>query len=430
MPTCAPTKFPPPADRRPPYHVPGPASRPWREEVLVRVAELRFLLAWFQDPDGGRRTIPSDAATAIEAHLQAAEQAALPNGGIHNPIRILRRGSTGVARAFGHIDAAEVSMLRLAPATYVIGQLPSLLAQARSHLPEHDPRLERMEALATAHGPSGSVLAPAAPAAPVTPATRRKSARYARVPITPPPDCGVTLCQADRDAILSAHRAGAMEGRREIARVRSFRNILLLAALALTIGALGLIVVAVLQCQAIPLCFSAQNSVVCPLEASQVTKTKTPSNPAVSPTQGASPRVDEADAAERRATSSWDIPLIELLGLLGAALAGARALRALRGTSTPFGLPIAVIVLKLPAGALTAVLGLLLLRGEFVPGFSALDTPGQILAWGVALGYAQQIFTRLIDEKAQNVLEEVGTPGSSKATEGSASSSGAGAITA
>jgi hypothetical protein len=67
-------------------------------------------------------------------------------------------------------------------------------------------------------------------------------------------------------------------------------------------------------------------------------------------------------------------------------------------------------LLKLPTGALTAVLGLLLMRGEFVPGLSALDSSAQIVAWAVIFGYAQQLLTRFIDERAQRVLSSI-SPG-------------------
>ena len=65
-------------------------------------------------------------------------------------------------------------------------------------------------------------------------------------------------------------------------------------------------------------------------------------------------------------------------------------------------------VLKLPTGALTAVLGLLLMRGQFVPGLSALDSPAQIIAWAIVFGYAQQLFTRFVDQRAQSVLDNAG----------------------
>ena len=47
------------------------------------------------------------------------------------------------------------------------------------------------------------------------------------------------------------------------------------------------------------------------------------------------------------------------------------------------------------------------MRGGFVPGLSALDTSAQILAWGAICGYAQQLFTRLVDQQANTVLDSV-----------------------
>ena len=71
---------------------------------------------------------------------------------------------------------------------------------------------------------------------------------------------------------------------------------------------------------------------------------------------------------------------------------------------------LALAALKLPTGAITAFLGLLLMRGQFVPGLSALDTSAQILAWALVFGYAQQLFTRLVDQQGQTVLNSVRSP--------------------
>jgi hypothetical protein len=98
---------------------------------------------------------------------------------------------------------------------------------------------------------------------------------------------------------------------------------------------------------------------------------------------------------------------VELIGLAAAAVAAAAAIRGIRGSSEPHGLPVAVAVLKMPTGAVTALLGLLLMRGGFVPGLTALDTSAQILAWALVFGYAQQLFTRLVDQQAQTVLQAV-----------------------
>jgi hypothetical protein len=47
------------------------------------------------------------------------------------------------------------------------------------------------------------------------------------------------------------------------------------------------------------------------------------------------------------------------------------------------------------------------MRGAFIPGLSDLDSSAQILAWAVIFGYAQQIFTRVVDQQATVVLEQV-----------------------
>ena len=68
---------------------------------------------------------------------------------------------------------------------------------------------------------------------------------------------------------------------------------------------------------------------------------------------------------------------------------------------------IALAALKVPTVWLQAVVSYLLLRGQFVPGLSALDSQEQILAYALVLGYAQQIFTRLVDRQAQSILANV-----------------------
>jgi tetrahydromethanopterin S-methyltransferase subunit C len=102
-----------------------------------------------------------------------------------------------------------------------------------------------------------------------------------------------------------------------------------------------------------------------------------------------------------------DLMVVELVGLTAAAIATAAAIRRIKGSSERYGLPVALAALKLPTGAITAFLGLLLMRGQFVPGLTALDTSAQILAWALVFGYAQQLFTRLVDQQGQTVLDNV-----------------------
>jgi hypothetical protein len=103
-----------------------------------------------------------------------------------------------------------------------------------------------------------------------------------------------------------------------------------------------------------------------------------------------------------------DVILVEVLGAAAAMLVGATSLSRIRGTSTPYAVPVWSAILKVPAGALAAVLGILLIEAGFVPG-TTLETTSQIVAWALILGASQQTFTTLIDRQAQAVLDHVPT---------------------
>ena len=107
--------------------------------------------------------------------------------------------------------------------------------------------------------------------------------------------------------------------------------------------------------------------------------------------------------------SAKDALVIEILGAAGGALAAVLAVSKMQGTSTPYSVPLALAMLKLPFGALSAILGLVLIHGRFVPGLTDLDTSGQILAYAIVLGIAQHAVTGLVDRRGQELL--AGIPG-------------------
>lgn len=319
----------------------GPTTAAWREEVLTRVEELDGLQKWVlaTTKDGSAR---NPLADSIDRHLAAARETAgighHPRG-FGNRLAAARVKGSSVERTLGNLDAAETHLLRLAPIEYVQGHMPSLIAQVRRFLPKDDPRRLRMEDIAE------------------------------------PP---TQIDETQRNTIISAYHAANTQRRRELIRVRSFRNVILLTFGLLMVVASAVALLGVVRPDAIPLCFAPTTGPVCPT--------------------GESP-------------TSTDIWLIEVIGLVAAAVGGSVSLRNIRGTSTPYSLPVALSLLKLPTGALTAILGLLLMRGEFVPGLSALDSSAQILSWAIVFGYSQQLFTRLIDEQASSVLQDVGGRG-------------------
>jgi hypothetical protein len=347
------------------------AAPAWRECSLTRVAEMESLLNAIT---AGRGETP--LATAVRVHLSEARAAAT---GRHR-FRARMAGSVAES-ARSNIDAAEATLLRMAPEDDVLGLLPSVQACVRLHLPATDSRRVEFERVAEELADKP------------TPSTAGRRRRFRTRPAT-----DVRVSEDQRNIVVTALRAANSAALREHQQVRSFGNVLALttfamAVLAVTIGLFGW-----LRPEAMPLCFQpavdATTLVVCPTAEADA---------------GPDPAPAQVDGIMRDEADPVDLTLVELIGLTAAALAAAFSLRGVRGSSVPYSLLVVAAVLKLPLGALTAVLGLLLMRAQFVPGLSDLDSSAQILGWALVFGYAQQLFTGFVDRQAQTVLNAVNT---------------------
>ena len=376
----------------------GPVAAAWREGTLTRAQELDSLcssvVADRSDP------IRATLADGVRAHLEAARQAASvaalhPKRYLHQP----RFGSLR-ERAMSNLDAAEAHLLNLAPADYLLGQMPSLLQHVRRHLVPGDPRREELSRVASRIGLSDPDHPQMQMVAEISHENR------------------VKVVEQERVQIVAAMRAASSAALREQVRVRSFRNVLVATTVVMSILATTLAVVGFRHPNLLPLCFAPEVvgsvKVVCPTQQSGPLPT---TDLAGSPMSGP---VWDIDDVVNQTVRPWDLLLVELIGLVAAAVAGAAAIRKIRGSSERYGVPLALAALKLPTGAVTAFLGLLLMRGQFVPGLTALDNSAQILAWALVFGYAQQLFTRLVDQQGQTVLNSV--RGASKAPASSAPS--------
>jgi hypothetical protein len=203
-----------------------------------------------------------------------------------------------------------------------------------------------------------------------------------------------------RAAFQNAVRIGFELKDQQYARLRSFRNIVLAATLGLTVLVVGISLVGARDPDAIPLCFGPP-----PTTAAGAAPAPVQGPPGVAcPSEEAPPTPGRQS---RRLPAPGDVALVALVGLLGGGLSAAVAIRRLQGTSTPYSIPVTLSLLKLPAGAVSAVVGILLVQGSFVPGLSQLDNQPQILAYAFLFGIAQQLVTRLVDQQAQAILGKV-----------------------
>lgn len=337
--------------------------RQWelKEAILSRAAEMRVLVKIRDDPDGSHDSKEEIKAAALKEldHAEEKLRSVNPNG--------KNLGMT-LAVAQTHLDTAHSLLLRLTPVSELEALLPGLVCIVREHLSVTDLRRDQVEQIEQQVVTSGQ-----------------------------------DLDAKKRELLIDAVGVARQSLLRENLRVRSFVGIVhgmsvVLAVIAITAAVLGAFFPDV-----VPICFGPMDNVgiVCP----------TGDDPS---------RTDDSnlDSAYSSVAKSRDYAVIELAGMGAAAVAAAVTLRKIRGTSTPYNVPVALALLKLPTGALTALLGLLLMRGSFVPGLTALDSSAQIIGWAIVFGYAQQIFTRLVDQQGQAVLDAVGGPASAHSASG------------
>jgi hypothetical protein len=212
----------------------GPVWVAWREGTLTRAKELAALCEWVtanaedhqaEDPHKNGHVL----ADAIRCHLEAAKQAARaerldPNRHVVLVRRVFRNGPL-IERAMSNLDAAEAQLLNLAPASYLLGQMPSLLRHVQCHLAPADPARQEFERIARSLGINH----------PDHPNPRAQDLEDKE-----------NTVRAERGKIVTTVRAASSAGLRERVRLRNFRNVVvvttvLMALLAIGVALMGLL---------------------------------------------------------------------------------------------------------------------------------------------------------------------------------------------
>ncbi|WUI00705.1 hypothetical protein OHR68_02485 [Spirillospora sp. NBC_00431] len=333
------------------------------EEISAGVRELRALLA-ARRAAGGLSARDADLLRAAEQALDRTEHVV--------DYRSHRRSRTAshVTTAQLHLNSARSMWMRTLPPRELQSCLPAMFAVVKQHLApsdEHRVFVERIARLVQ---------------------DAQRTGRSAR------------LSEAELITAVEAVDAARQAALREKLRAGNFVRIVHWITVFLFVLAIGIGVLSALSKSAVPLCFNPAPSPGARGDFSVVCPTHTE----------ASVPADRLAEQTRRTTGWADYIVVEFVGLVAAGIAAATALRKIRGTSTAFGIPVGLAMLKLPTGALTAVLGLLLMRGSFIPGLNALDSSAQIVAWAVVLGYSQELFTKFVDRQGQAVLDSVHGP--------------------
>jgi hypothetical protein len=280
---------------------------------------------------------------AVESHLAGARGACHRRRGLRDKWR-----GTSVESTYLHLHSAKIFLIDLLPDAEFDALVPDVTTRMATVLDRHDPR--RVEAEDALHTKTGL--------------PRRAALKQAME----------TAYDASDEAYV---------------RLRDFRNIIVLAAAAMVVFTALLVALVAYSPDAIPLCFDPG------VTTAAVNPPAQPVPPSVCP------------SGDRQQPTSGDILIVAGLGTVGGALGALIAIRNLRGTSTPYSGTTALAILKIPSGALSAIIGMLLLAGGFVPGLTNLDNQRQILAYALVFGIAQQLVTRVADDRAQQILNKL-----------------------
>jgi hypothetical protein len=320
----------------------------WAQDVNVAVDVLHTKLQASRTSRDEWTDAHTELADGVCQRLQAARDATLRRQPSPGRLSNWWRG-TLIEAAYQNLHAAESLMVHFYSAEQVEAEIPEAVARVEAGLDRDDPR--RIAALSLLAESQKSAAAGEAP-----------DARTVRTWVA---------------GLAKTMEIGFSAADTEFLRLRNFRNTVLAGAFMLTFVVAVFTVFVWLNPSDVPFCFVPD-----------------PNKGDVCASGGATP-------------SSHDVVTVTLMGTLGGLLAAIMAIKSMRGSPSPYDVPKALALLKLPLGAVTAIGGLIAIRGDFIPGFSQLDSQAQIVAYAFAFGVAQQLLTRLVDRHASALLERI-----------------------
>ena len=335
-------------------------SGAWPQQVRVDVTRIRHQTRIARAHSA---SVHADALVdAIEAHLCDAEAVIGQRPWYRRAAVLDWWHGTSIEQAFRSLHAARTFLVELIPDSALDPLVPGAIARVGSCLQPADPRRLEVERLSDPH------MCP-----------RRKRAE-----------------------LVHALQMGYAVSDESHAHVRDFRNLLLCTTSLILLFMVLFVVQVSDHPSGVPFCFQPE------ITTAQAAGAANGSGVSTAGTRRTvCPSGEQAVGGAPTQPTPTDVCIVAGLGLLGGALASAVSIRKITGGMTPYDVPVALALLKVPSGALTAVAGILLLGGGFVPGLSDLDSQRQILAYALVFGYAQQLATQFLDKRAATLLAQV-----------------------
>jgi hypothetical protein len=297
--------------------------------------------------------------------------------------------------AYTSLHAAETSRILLLGSDQLAALLPVIRQRAIKYLPANDPRLQALQGLPDPTAPAHQALARVQTKLVETVTEAHASAQAQQnegqavagsggsTGVSGAPPNGSAVPAVDlvtltamigRDQQIAAMAMGEATRAedQQQAQVRRFRGVLLGTFLGLLIVVILLAILGSVHTAYFPLCVKSGTSVVCPTGNSVPGKA--------------------------------DLAFIMAIGGIGAVLAVATNLTSLKPTGVRYSLSVAQGLIKIPFGAITAMLGVIILSTQSNVG--VLATHAGLISTAAVFGYSQQLFTKFIDKRANDLLSQ------------------------
>jgi hypothetical protein len=385
------------------------------------------------DDSGGPIALEALDGTAVTAQMREAEAVVLATFVYIAKTEATVRQSTQtwqrpwewltgglLMSAYTSLHAAETNRILLLGSDQLAALLPTIRQRAVKYLPANDPRLEALQGLPDPTAPTHQALARVQSKLVQTVAAAHTTAQAeetddtsseASHPDSAPPRPGQAPPSAEpggargggggnggppngptapgmdlvaltemlgRDQQIAAMAMGEATRAedQQQAQVRRFRGVLLGTFLGLLIVVALLAILGSVHPGYFPLC---------------VQKQATNGATTVCPTGGSNP-------------GKADLAFIMAIGGIGAVLAVATNLTGLKPTGVRYSLSVAQGLVKIPFGAITAMLGIIILSTQ--SNIGVLATHAGLISTAAVFGYSQQLFTKVIDKRADDLLNQ------------------------
>jgi len=184
-----------------------------------------------------------------------------------------------------------------------------------------------------------------------------------------------TPTDADRHTLSYALSSAYAAADREFRQMRHLRDRLVRVAWATTVALLVVVGAGTLVPTLFPLCLDADGA-VCPAGGAVAT--------------------------------AGDTATVAVMGMIGAGITAVVAVRRTRPSVSPYRLTPTLGWLRVPFGGIIAVVGVMILQAGIVTGFAGLRTQQEIAVYALVFGFAQEVVTRLLENRAMLLQDAAG----------------------